>query len=109
MLAVGADEPLPEWPMAPTPETAIVDCPVRGHGMCGTLPATLNEVLTVNVVAAGFGLAGVVVLGAACVGVDVADGRGEEVAPGRLGDGLGDPGPVAVRLDDGQGAVCEAR
>src|SRR5262252_4754925 len=94
MLAVGAGAALPERPMAPTPETAIVAWPVRGHGMDGTLPTTLNEVFTVNVVGAGlgFGFAGAVALGAAeCVGVDVADGRGAaEVAPGRLGaTGLG--------------------
>ena len=98
--------------MAPTPETAMVAWPVRGHETCGTLPATLNEVLTVNVVGAGFGFAGAVVLGAACVGVDVAGGRGAVDVPGRLGvAGLGeaDPGAVEVPLDDGHGAVCEAR
>ena len=105
MLAVGVDALLPERPMAPTPATAIVAWPVRGQGMCGTLPATLNEVLTVNVVGAGFGL---VAPGAACVGVDVADGRGaEDVARGRLWDV--DPGAAADRLEDGHGAVCEAR
>src|SRR5262245_11860300 len=74
--------------------------------MCGTLPGTLNEVRTVNVVGAGFGFAGVG-RGAACVGVDVADGRGAWLGEPWFGDA--EPGAVAVRLADGHGAVCEAR